>query len=95
MSLPFSQKSSPECRDIVPDSNAPSPTGARIRRTNGSEHSYITTSVDDVLTALTSKQESESVINELASLFEITNNSEPSFHLGCGPLSPVIDKPAP
>ena len=53
-------------------------------RTNGSERSYITTSVDDMLIASASKKESDAVIDTLASLFEITNNGSPNFHLGCG-----------
>lgn len=45
--------------------------------------SYITTSVDNMLIASSSVTESDTVVNELASLFEITDNGSPTFHLGC------------
>lgn len=53
-----------------------------VRRVDN-ERSYITTSVDDMLIASSSVSESDAVIEALSSLFEITNNGEPSFHLGC------------
>ena len=42
--------------------------------TQGSECSYITTSVDDMLIASTSDEESDAVVDSIASLFEITDN---------------------
>ena len=45
--------------------------------------SYIMTSVNDMLIALSSTTKSDVVVNSLASLFEITDNGTPSFHLGC------------
>ena len=48
------------------------------------ERTYITTSVDDMLIASSSVKESDFVMDQLTSLFEITNNGEPTFHLGCG-----------
>jgi hypothetical protein len=53
------------------------------RRIQGSEHSIIATSVDDMLIASTSDAESDAVASALASQFEITDNGEPKLHLGC------------
>lgn len=52
-------------------------------RITGQHHSIITTSVDDMLIASNSKSESDSVVAGLSALFEITDNGEPSLHLGC------------
>ena len=46
-------------------------------------HSYITTSVNDMLITSTTNKESDLIINQIASLFEITKNGQPTFHLGC------------
>ncbi|KAF7374996.1 Integrase catalytic domain-containing protein [Mycena sanguinolenta] len=53
------------------------------RRVQGAEHSIVTTSVDDMLIASSSIAESDAVVAALASQFEITDNGEPKFHLGC------------
>ncbi|CAK5271565.1 unnamed protein product [Mycena citricolor] len=52
-------------------------------RTRGAERSYLTASVDDMLIASSSTKESNLVVEELAKQFEITDNGEPKFHLGC------------
>ena len=49
----------------------------------GAEKSIITTSVDDMLIASSSADESNSVVTALATQFEITDNGEPTLHLGC------------
>jgi hypothetical protein len=46
--------------------------------------SILTTSVDDMLIASTSPTESDAVVTALGSMFEITDNKEPTLHLGCG-----------
>ena len=46
--------------------------------------SLLTTSVDDMLIASTSDAESDTVVYALQSIFEITDNGEPTLHLGCG-----------
>jgi hypothetical protein len=53
-----------------------------IRRRDNSQ-SMATTSVDDMLIGSSSISESNAIIAELGSLFEITDNVEPKFHLGC------------
>jgi hypothetical protein len=44
----------------------------------------LTTSVDDMLIASTTTAKSDMVVKQLAQMFEITDNKEPTLHLGCG-----------
>jgi len=53
------------------------------QRSQGAERSIITTSVDDMLIASSTKTESDAVVSALASQFEITDNGKPKLHLGC------------
>lgn len=53
-------------------------------RTSGLGRSVITTSVDDMLIGSSSTLESDAVVEQLGSTFEITDNGEPAYHLGCG-----------
>jgi hypothetical protein len=53
-------------------------------RTEGSERSILTTSVDDMLVGSSGTSESDAVVLALKSLFDITDNGEPTYHLGCG-----------
>jgi hypothetical protein len=53
-----------------------------ICRRNNSQ-SMATTSVDDMLIGSSSVTEANTIIADLSSLFEITENVEPKFHLGC------------
>lgn len=48
-----------------------------------SECTIITTSVDDILIVSSSMTESDAVVNSQCKLYEITDNGEPTFHLGC------------
>ena len=48
-----------------------------------SDKSISTTSVDDMLIASTSKAESDDVIASLTNFYEITDNTNVNFHLGC------------
>jgi hypothetical protein len=48
------------------------------------EMTLLTTSVDDMLITSTSSAESDLVVSQLANMFEITDNKEPTLHLGCG-----------
>jgi hypothetical protein len=43
----------------------------------------MTTNMDDMLVGASSAQEVEDVIKGCALLFEITNNEELKYHLGC------------
>lgn len=52
-------------------------------RTDGNNRSYVTTSVDDMLIASNTDEESDRVVDLIGSLFEITDNGQPTFHLGC------------
>jgi len=53
------------------------------QHSQGTEHSIITTSVDDMLIASSTIMESDTVVSALASQFDITDNGEPKLHLGC------------
>lgn len=53
------------------------------RRVTETGTSLLTTSVDDMLIASTNNVESNAVVASLASQFEITDNGEPTLHLGC------------
>jgi hypothetical protein len=52
-------------------------------RNRGNARCITTTSVDDMLIGASSVEEAETIVKDLGSLFEITNNEEPKFHLGC------------
>jgi hypothetical protein len=52
-------------------------------RRRASAVSMTTTNVDDMLIGSSSKEESSSILTDLGSLFEITDNKEPKYHLGC------------
>jgi hypothetical protein len=52
-------------------------------RQKGTAKCMTTTNVDDILIGASSKSEATSIVADLGSLFEITNNEEPKFHLGC------------
>jgi virulence-associated protein VapD len=52
-------------------------------RTIGNAKSISATSVDDILIASNSKDESNAAVRDIAKLYEITDNSNVNFHLGC------------
>lgn len=54
-----------------------------VRCSTDNARSISTTSVDDMLIASTSKKESNDVVNAIRQHFELTDNPDVNFHLGC------------